>query len=313
MAAAARQSYSGGHKIDTREAASTGRLDRRSAVGSPRTDSGVQSQVPPLLCGGQRWVGAERRRVAAVARRGRAMGCWSVALTGGEVGCRPGWLTIAQHVRDLGMSLTVLTNGTTFSEQDLHDLADLRPSVVSLSLYGSTAGVHEAVTGVPGSFERAIHTMVTLRKLGVRVRASVILMRDNFHDRPRRANLPDRSTVNQCSTTSWCRGRTAIPTSCDRGSTTNRSRRSSGCATASWRRRATASRDTTRWPVSVGRWACAVQAGRRSSCRQVATCCRAWVSNRPSATYDGSGSQRSGRALRPAHTDASWRSRPSNA
>lgn len=113
----------------------------------------------------------------------RAMGCWSAALTGGEVGCRPGWLTIAQHVRDLGMSLTVLTNGTMFTEQTLHDLADLRPSVVSLSLYGSTPGVHEAVTGVPGSFERAIHTMVTLRKLGVRVRASVILMRDNFHDR----------------------------------------------------------------------------------------------------------------------------------
>lgn len=112
----------------------------------------------------------------------RAMGCWSVALTGGEVGCRPGWLTVARHVRDLGMSLTVLTNGTAFSDQDLHDLAHVHPTVVSLSLYGSTAGVHEAVTGVSGSFARAIHTMIMLRQLGVRVRASVILMRSNFHD-----------------------------------------------------------------------------------------------------------------------------------
>jgi radical SAM protein with 4Fe4S-binding SPASM domain len=110
----------------------------------------------------------------------RDAGCMTVVLTGGEVGLRAGWLTVAKAVRDNGLMLAVLTNGTAMTTGELHELVRLRPVRVAVSLYGPTAEVHEAVTRTPGSFERTVATMTFLREQGIRVRASVVLMQENF-------------------------------------------------------------------------------------------------------------------------------------
>ena len=54
------------------------------------------------------------------------------------------------------MQLTVLTNGTAFTQSDLEASARLKPARVAVSVYGATPEAHERVTGVPGSFERAM-------------------------------------------------------------------------------------------------------------------------------------------------------------
>ena len=109
-----------------------------------------------------------------------AEGCLHVTLTGGEVGLRRDWLAIAERVKHLRMTLTVLTNGTVFSAEDIGRLADLRPLLVGISLYGGTAVVHERVTGVPGSFDRSVASLRALRERGVRCRIACTLMPDTL-------------------------------------------------------------------------------------------------------------------------------------
>jgi len=109
-----------------------------------------------------------------------AEGCLHVTLTGGEVGLRRDWLEVAARVKHCRMTLTVLTNGTVFSSDDIGRLADLRPLLVGVSLYGGTAAAHERVTGVAGSFSRSMASLRALRELGVACRVGCPLMPDTF-------------------------------------------------------------------------------------------------------------------------------------
>ena len=107
-------------------------------------------------------------------------GCLSVTLTGGEVCLREDWLTIARAVRRARMVVSIFTNGTLLDEDALDALAQLTPAIVSLSLYGSDADTHDAVTMVRGSFERTMRSLRGLRDRGVRCRVSTVLMKETF-------------------------------------------------------------------------------------------------------------------------------------
>jgi radical SAM protein with 4Fe4S-binding SPASM domain len=120
-----------------------------------------------------------------------AEGCLHVTLTGGEVGLRRGWLQIAERVKRRRMTLTVLTNGTTFPPEDVARLADLRPLLVGVSLYGGEAVAHERVTGVTGSFDRSMASLRSLRERGVRCRIGCTLMPETFPEVDRIIDLAE--------------------------------------------------------------------------------------------------------------------------
>jgi radical SAM protein with 4Fe4S-binding SPASM domain len=118
-----------------------------------------------------------------------AAGTMWVTVTGGEVAVREDWLTIVRAVKERGMIVSVLTNGTLFSDADIEALADLHPARVAVSLYGADEGSHERVTGVPGSFTRSVATLRALVALGVSCRISCVLMYDNVDEVPRLITL----------------------------------------------------------------------------------------------------------------------------
>ena len=98
-------------------------------------------------------------------KRIRSLG---VALMGGEPLLRPDWATIAERVHDLGMDVSIITNGWSVSSDDIiKRLVELKPECVSVSLDGATPDVHDAIRGVPGSFQRAVTAMDHLVNLGL--------------------------------------------------------------------------------------------------------------------------------------------------
>lgn len=131
----------------------------------------------------ERWLGLVDEVAAA--------GCLSVTLTGGEVCLREDWLEIARAVRRARMVVSVFTNGTLLDDPDMDALASLVPAVVSMSLYAADAAGHDAVTLVPGSFDRTIRSLEGLRERGVRCRVSTVLMQDTFEDYPAVKRLAD--------------------------------------------------------------------------------------------------------------------------
>lgn len=108
------------------------------------------------------------------------LGCMGVVVTGGEVGLRPDFLEVASHVKRRRMVLSVLTNGTLFTDADLVRLAELRPATVAVSLYSVDSRLHDEITGLPGSQEETLRTVRRLRSLGVRCAIHTPLMPDTI-------------------------------------------------------------------------------------------------------------------------------------
>lgn len=81
-------------------------------------------------------------------------GCLSVALMGGEPFLSPNFKKVASYIRELGMELSVITNGTLWDEDILSFLKDLSPRAVATSIDGADSKTHDFIRGVPGSFKK---------------------------------------------------------------------------------------------------------------------------------------------------------------
>jgi radical SAM protein with 4Fe4S-binding SPASM domain len=118
-------------------------------------------------------------------------GCLMVTLTGGEVALRDDFLELAAAVKRQRMQLSVLTNGTAFTQSDLESLARLKPARVAVSVYGVTPEAHERVTGVPGSFEQAMTAVRALRSLGVQCCLHGTLLKESCEEFAKVADLAE--------------------------------------------------------------------------------------------------------------------------
>jgi radical SAM protein with 4Fe4S-binding SPASM domain len=107
-------------------------------------------------------------------------GCLFLTFSGGEVMMRPDWLDVLGEARERGFAIRVFTNGTMLEPVQARALADLGVIDVSLSLYGSTAATHDAVTGVPGSFAHTMRAIELLTGLGIQTTAKYLLMNHNY-------------------------------------------------------------------------------------------------------------------------------------
>lgn len=98
----------------------------------------------------------------ALAREAKDNGLLFLLLTGGEVFLRPDFFEIYEPLTRMGLVLTLFTNGTLINREVAARLAQAPPSRTEITLYGATAATYEAVTGVPGSFERCCAGIETL-------------------------------------------------------------------------------------------------------------------------------------------------------
>lgn len=109
-------------------------------------------------------------------------GCLFLVMTGGEPLVRPDFLDIYHHARRCGIIVSLFTNATLVTPRIADALADVRPQVVDISLYGATAATYEAVTGVAGSYERFRRGTDLLLARGLRVTLKSVIMKANRHE-----------------------------------------------------------------------------------------------------------------------------------
>lgn len=115
-------------------------------------------------------------------RQMRDMGSFYVTLTGGEIGLRKDLFEIIALARSLRFAVNLLSSGTRWGEREWDRLAALGINDVQVSLYGVTARTHDAVTLVPGSFERTVATIEGLLARGVPLRIATPVMHVNVHE-----------------------------------------------------------------------------------------------------------------------------------
>jgi radical SAM protein with 4Fe4S-binding SPASM domain len=85
-----------------------------------------------------------------------AAGTLWLLYSGGEIFARKDFLEIYTGAKKRGFLITLFTNGTLINERIADYLAQYRPLAIEITLYGATRETYEALTQVPGSYDRCM-------------------------------------------------------------------------------------------------------------------------------------------------------------
>ncbi len=96
------------------------------------------------------------------------LGCLWILYTGGEIFARRDFLDIYTEAKKRGFLITLFTNGTMITPRIADHLAEYRPFAIEITLYGATRETYEALTQIPGSFDRCMNGIRLLQERGCR-------------------------------------------------------------------------------------------------------------------------------------------------
>jgi radical SAM protein with 4Fe4S-binding SPASM domain len=83
-------------------------------------------------------------------------GVTALAFSGGEPLTRSDFFEVARHASDRGMYISLATNGTLLTKENVRRLKEARVNYVDISIDGATAKTHDEFRGVPGTFDKAM-------------------------------------------------------------------------------------------------------------------------------------------------------------
>lgn len=103
-----------------------------------------------------------------------------INLTGGEPLLHPDFFELAREIRNRGIRLGILTNGTLIDKECAKKMKELKPIFVQVSLDG-TRKTHDAIRGA-GSFEQTLKAVRYLKKNRIRVLVSFTAQKCNYRE-----------------------------------------------------------------------------------------------------------------------------------
>lgn len=121
----------------------------------------------------------EHRRVADELAE---LGCLWMLYTGGEIFARSDFLDIYRHARRAGLLITLFTNATLITERVADALAAEPPFDMEVTLYGATKKTYEALTGVPGSYDRCMRGVELILERGLPLKLKTVALTINRHE-----------------------------------------------------------------------------------------------------------------------------------
>ena len=110
------------------------------------------------------------------------MGCFWLLYTGGEIFARKDFLEIYTYAKKKGFLITLFTNGTIINEQIADYLAEWPPFAIEITLYGRTRETYEALTAVPGSYDRCLRGIRLLKERGLPLKLKTVATSINKHE-----------------------------------------------------------------------------------------------------------------------------------
>ena len=117
-----------------------------------------------------------------IGRQMKDAGVLFLLLTGGEPFLYPDFRKLYLGFRDMGMILTINTNGTLIDEDLAGFLGKYKPRRVNITLYGTDEETYANLCHYPGGFEKTLQGIRLLRENGVDVKVGGSLARANRDD-----------------------------------------------------------------------------------------------------------------------------------
>ena len=107
-------------------------------------------------------------------------GLVKVCLSGGDPFSKEVTWELIDYLYTKGIVFDVFTNGQRIL-QEVKRLANYYPRLVGISIYSGIAKDHDAITRVPGSWEKSIKIVKALSKLAVPMNLKCCIMQPNIH------------------------------------------------------------------------------------------------------------------------------------
>jgi radical SAM protein with 4Fe4S-binding SPASM domain len=110
------------------------------------------------------------------------MGCFWLLYTGGEIFARKDFFEIYIYAKKKGFLITLFTNGTMINESIADRLMEWPPFAIEITLYGRTRETYEALTMIPGSYDRCLRGIKLLRERGLPLKLKTVATSINKHE-----------------------------------------------------------------------------------------------------------------------------------
>ena len=132
---------------------------------------------------------AARRELRAgewldLARTARDSQMLLLLLTGGEPLLRPDFRDIYKGCQELGLLLSVNTNGSLVDEEMVEFFRENPPLRINITLYGASAETYGRLCGDPSAYERTYRAVGALKEAGVRIKLNYSATPWNVGDLP---------------------------------------------------------------------------------------------------------------------------------
>ncbi|HEY1658611.1 MAG TPA: radical SAM protein [Candidatus Sulfotelmatobacter sp.] len=110
------------------------------------------------------------------------MGCFWLLYTGGEIFARKDFLEIYTYAKKKGFLITLFTNGTLITEKIADYLLEWPPFAIEITLYGRTRETYEALTMIPGSYDRCLRGIKLLKDRNLPLKLKTVATSINKHE-----------------------------------------------------------------------------------------------------------------------------------
>lgn len=105
-------------------------------------------------------------------------------LTGGEPLRYPNFLELYQELIQLGFIITINTNGTLWTENQIRILSKSKPRRVNITLYGASNDTYKRVCHNRLGFDQTIHTIKLMQQYEIPVKLNGTICPENIRDIP---------------------------------------------------------------------------------------------------------------------------------
>ncbi|HRZ79351.1 MAG TPA: radical SAM protein [bacterium] len=94
-----------------------------------------------------------------------------LTITGGEPLLHPEFRKIFETAQKHRYSISVKTNGTLIDDGTAVFFSEMKPETVEVSIYSSDSSEHDSITCIPGSFEKSMNGLKTMKRHGAKCSA----------------------------------------------------------------------------------------------------------------------------------------------
>lgn len=117
-----------------------------------------------------------------IGRQSAEMGTLFVTLSGGEPLLHPGFWEIYNGLTEMGMMVTIFTNGCLIDEAVIERFKANPPYEIKVSIYGASDETYETMCGVKDGFTRVSRAIDLLKEAELNFYCTSTAVRENVHD-----------------------------------------------------------------------------------------------------------------------------------